>query len=376
MIHVLNILTDSNFGGAGRYLVNYLKHSDCSVYRFTVVLPKGSLLISEIQPLNIPIREVDGIAECSFSVATIETLRKVIREEDPDIVHTHGSFSGRVAARICGKKIVYTRHCAFAVPKYLKKGLGHITNGMVNNFFSDQIIAVSPAAAENLVDSGVDEKKITVMMNGSECIKRDSLEKRKQTRQQLGIQEGVFTAGILARLESYKGHMLLLDAAKELAEDGRDFCILIGGKGAEEETLRKTIREYGLEGKVLLLGFVQDIASILSILDVQLNCSYGTETSSLSIIEGMSMGIPTIASDYGGNPWLIDDNSNGLLFRSLDSGHLAEQMRKIMDDKDLLLEMQKNALAAYQSRFTGEIFARNIEAVYDKTLGKTGGSYE
>lgn len=376
MIHIMHILTDSNFGGAGRYLINYLKHSNRADYRFTVVLPERSLLIPEIAPLDIPVLEVAGIGECSFSVEATRALRKVIRELRPDIVHTHGSFSGRIAAKLCGRKIVYTRHCAFPVPEYLKKGPGHIANGFINQLFSNQIIAVSPAAAENLTEAGISEKRITIMMNGSEVIQRDSVQKQMETKRRLEIPEGVFVAGILARLESYKGHMLLLEAAKTLAEEKRDFRILIGGSGTEEAHIREKIHEYGLEDKVLLLGFVQNVASILSILDVQLNCSYGTETSSISIIEGMSMGIPTIASNYGGNPWLIDDKTTGLLFQNLDSEDLTVQIRRLMDDRTLLRRMQENALAAYHSRFTGEIFAKNIESVYEKTLGETGGSYE
>ena len=60
---------------------------------------------------------------------------------------------------------------------------------------------------------------------------------------------------------------------------------------------------------MLFLGFVQNVAEILSILDIQCNCSYGTEASSLALIEGMSLGLATVASDYGGNPWQVDDGA-------------------------------------------------------------------
>ena len=376
MIKVMNILTDSNIGGAGRCLINYLKYRDRNRFSVTVVLPRGSLLIPELKDLDVSVVEADGIAERSFSLDAIGTLKKIIRKEKPVIVHTHGSLSGRIAARQCGCKVIYTRHSAFPVPDYLKKGPGHWVNGAINNFFADGIIAVSPACKENLTDSGVSEKKITVMMNGVEPLIRSTPEDQEKLRTELGIPEGVFTAGILARLEPYKGHMLLLEAAKTLKQEGRDFRIIIGGSGSAESDIKKTIEELKLEDKVLFLGFVTNVPEILSILDVQLNCSYGTEASSIALIEGMSLGLATVASDYGGNPWQVDDEKTGLLFTSGNARALAEKVRRLMDDRALLRNLQENALAAYHSRFTGAIFAKNIESVYEKTLGETGGSHE
>lgn len=368
MIKVMNILTDSNIGGAGRCLVNYLKYCDRSRFDIRVVLPRGSLLIPEVEAVGYSVIEADGIAEKSFSREAIGALKEIIRQEKPDIVHTHGSFSGRVAGRQCGCKVVYTRHSAFPVSPKLKKGPGHWLNGVINSHYADSIIAVSPATKENLLESGVPEKKITVMMNGTEPVRVTSPEERAALREKLNIPEGIFTAGILARLEAYKGHQILLEAAKELKEEGREFRILIGGTGPEEETIRRKIEEMGLSDRVQFLGFVKDVSGVLNILDVQLNCSYGTEASSIALIEGMSLGLATVASNYGGNPWQVDDGVTGFLFENKNSHDLARKLARLMDDRKLLAQMRENALKAYNTRFTGQIFAQNIEAVYTKTL--------
>ena len=57
--------------------------------------------------------------------------------------------------------------------------------------------------------------------------------------------------------------------------------------------------EEGVEDVMSLLGFRSDVAALLSILDVQLNVSYGTEATSMALLEGMSLGLPSIVSDYG-----------------------------------------------------------------------------
>lgn len=368
MIRVLNILTDSNIGGAGRCLINYLKYYDRENFSVSVALPEGSALIPQLKALNTSVFEVPGIAEKSFSLGAISTLKKLIRREKPDIVHTHGSLSGRIAAKQCGVRVIYTRHSAFPVPEYLKKGPGHFLNGWINSHYADAIIAVSPATAQNLLDGGVPERKITVMMNGVEPLTPAAPEACRALRRQLDIPEGVFTAGIMARLEPYKGHMLLLEAAKRLKDEGRDFRILIGGSGSSEQDILDGIRDMGLKDRVLFLGFVENVSQVLSILDVQLNCSYGTEASSLALIEGMSLGLATVASDYGGNPYQVDDGITGLLFESGNAVALAETLGALMDDPTRLHQLQENAKTAYETRFTGAIFAANVEVVYQKTM--------
>ena len=143
MIKVLHILTDSNIGGAGRCLINYLQYYNKSRFDVKVVLPKNSKLIPEVEQY-IPVIAADNIAETSFSFASLKVLKQIIRAEAPDIVHTHGSLSGRVAAKQLGAKVVYTRHSAFPVPRYLKSGLGHRLYGLINAHYADRIIADQP----------------------------------------------------------------------------------------------------------------------------------------------------------------------------------------------------------------------------------------
>ena len=112
------------------------------------------------------------------------------------------------------------------------------------------------------------------------------------------------------------------------------------------------------------LGFRSDVAALLSILDVQLNASFGTEATSIALLEGMSLSKPSIVSDYGGNPWLVKDGDNGLVFPSGDSGALAAAMERLMDHPEQRQAMGRRARQVFEQRFTGQVFARNTEQVY------------
>ncbi len=368
MIKVLNIISDTNIGGAGRVLLNYMSRTDREHFDVSVAVPKGSLLKAPLEELGTTVYEVDGLADRSYHKDDVKQLMDLIRREDPDIVHTHGALSGRIAGRRCGKKVIYTRHSAFPVPAKLKYPPGRWVNKWVNEYYSDHIIAVSPATAENLTDAGISDKNITVMMNGVTPVARKTPEECDALRARWGIEPDDFVLGILARIEPYKGHMYILEAMKLLGEQGKKVRLLVAGTGAFEEELKAKTQEMGLSDRVVYLGFQSDVAAVLSVLDLQLNASYGTEACSMSLLEGLSMGLPAVVSTYGGNPWLIDDGEVGLLFENRNSAALAACIARLMDEPQTLERMKSRAIEVFSQRFTAEIFAQNTENVYYKVL--------
>lgn len=365
MIKVLNVISDTNIGGAGRVILNYLKYSDQSNFETSVAVPRGSLLKTPLEQAGAQVYEVDGMADRSYHKEDVKLLQGLVSRVKPDLVHTHGALSGRIAARRCQVPVVYSRHSAFPVPAKLRYPPGRWVNKFLNEHYADRIIAVSPATRDNLLEGGISPKKITVVMNGTAPLPQTTREDREALRLSLGIPEDAVVFGILARLEDYKGHLYLVEAAKCLKQRGRSgFRILIAGTGGFEAEVAKAVQDSGVEDVVMMLGFRSDVAELLNILDVQLNASYGTEATSMALLEGMSLGLPSIASDYGGNPWVVRDGENGLLFPSRDAASLAAAMEKLMDQPQLRAAMSRRAQEIFQSEFTGEVFARNTERIY------------
>ena len=139
--------------------------------------------------------------------------------------------------------------------------------------------------------------------------------------------------------------------------------MLVAGAGSFEPELRLRCADLPPE-TVTFAGFVEQVDQVLGAMDVQVNASYESETSSLSLLEGMSMGLPAIASDCGGNPCLIQDGENGLIFPARDSRALAAAIRRLMDSPELRAQMGLRAREIFQARFTGREFAKNVEQVY------------
>lgn len=366
MIKVINICSDTNIGGAGRCILTFLRYYDRSKFDVSVLLPPGSKLSGPVEELGTEVLVADSFADKSLSLGGIRSLYGVLGKNPPHVVHTHGAMSGRIAAKLRGCGIVYTRHSVFPVSGRLSKNPGKWINGRINECFSDAIIAVAEAAKENVVMSGVSTERVEVILNGVEAQPRVAENRAAELRRKYGISENDFVVGILARLEDVKGHGYLLEAAKQLKNEGRSIKVIIAGAGGIEERLKKEADHMGLGDTVIFAGFVTDVPEILGIMDVQINASYGTEATSLSLLEGMSIGLPAIVSDYGGNPGVISDGVNGLIFRQRDSAALTECIRKVMEDRELLDSLRIGSLKIFQSKFTAERYTRDIEKIYER----------
>ncbi|MCL2420519.1 MAG: glycosyltransferase family 4 protein [Defluviitaleaceae bacterium] len=353
---ILHILTDSNIGGAGIYLLNLLKSYDRDALTMEVVLPADSRLIPSVKALDVPVIEAPHIQDQSFSLKAVHTICHLFKERKPDLVNTHAAFSGRIAAKLLGIPVVHTRHYCISSFSFKQKLLGHISN-----FFSTMVIATSPEVADGLIKTGTNPFSIVTIFNGVPPVQTLSPEEKAAIRMQYGISDTAFVVSQVARLDPVKGHDHTLDAAKLLADDP-DIVILLAGDGPYENHLRRRIDEESIKN-VILTGFVEAVERIFNITDLQINASF-TETTCLALLEGMSLGLPSVATDGGGNPYVIAHESNGLLVPCGNGEALAQAVLKIKNDSGLYQQFSKGAAKSYHMQFTAEAMAHMIETLY------------
>lgn len=173
MIKVVHIISDVNIGGAGRYLINLLRCFDPSRVQSVVICPQGGQLFHELQQLGvniIPYPREKGDRSLDWSL--LWRFYRILRDEKPQVVHTHASLVGRWAARLARVPVsVMTRH--WSLSEVLPgQRLGHIKGmlrriGMTGNaLLSEAIIAVSQRLGEQLVAAGIPSQKVWVIHNG------------------------------------------------------------------------------------------------------------------------------------------------------------------------------------------------------------------
>ncbi|MBQ9133257.1 MAG: glycosyltransferase [Clostridia bacterium] len=367
MIKVIHVISDTNIGGAGTVLLTTLYNIDRSKFEVKVVLPAGSKLIPRIDALGFEHICTKGGSDKSLDLGAVSEYCRIFKAEKPDIVHTHAAMAARIAAFLCGVRVrIHTRHSTFAPRPILTRFPMRNICGFINNTLSTAMIAVSESTKENLTDMGANPKKIEVIINGAEPLRQVSAEEAADLRASLGIAPDDFVVGMSARLEEVKGHIYLIEAARILRERGvKNLRVLIIGTGTTEQMLREKVQEYHLEDCVLFPGFVSDVAPYIQIMDVIANCSFGTEATSMALIEAMSLAKPAIATDYGGNAYIIENGKNGYIIPQKSASNLAEAIQKLLGDPAKCREMSKVAYSKYICRLTGKIMTGKVEKMYE-----------
>lgn len=175
--------------------------------------------------------------------------------------------------------------------------------------------------------------------------------------------------GICARLESCKGHDTFLKMAQILLQrTDHPFRFLIVGEGTRRRELEKTAEHLGIANRVIFTGFVRDMAVVYRLLRVNVNCSEGTETSCLALSEGMSAGLPSVVSDYGGNAAMIGNSAAGFVVPMGDAFAFADAVQRIAEDRGLEATMKDAAYRRYLGCYTAREMSERVTRLYESLL--------
>ena len=368
---VVEAISDMGIGGAGILLLERLAQSDRARFSYHVLVPRGSALAERLRSLEgVTVWELDCRGDRSFSWGALLRAVRLLRYLSPDLVNCHGSLACRIAAWLCRVPCrVYTRHCAYEPKRWQTVFPGKWWIGKVQTMLSHRVIAVAEAAKKNLCDVGVPAERISVIINGVRGLRLVAEEEKERFRKSYKIPEDAVVVGICARLEPCKDHATFLRAAERLLERSDRYHFLIIGDGSLAESLRAEVDRRGMGAHVHFTGFVRDVAPLMSLLRINVNCSVGTETSSLALSEGMSLSIPAVASDYGGNPYMVRNGENGLLYPQRDDARLACAIARLVEDEALYARVSEGAYRRFREELNAEKMTKETEELYEKLLG-------
>jgi|LSQX01.3.fsa_nt_gb glycosyltransferase involved in cell wall biosynthesis len=361
MIKVMQVLSDTNIGGAGKWILNLLEYINKKEFDISVAIPRGSLLKKELEKQGALIIEIPGKGDSTFEASAVRYLYKYFKENKIDIVHSHASMSARIAGKLAGvKSIVYTRHC---MESKTEGRIGKLANKTINMHLSNKVVAVSKSVKENLILSGVPEHRIELIYNGVKPLNLNSEEKNQLVKANMGIEENEVVVGIVARLEEIKGHKYFIKAAHKVLKENPSVKFIIVGSGSLEDDLKKLTSELGINNKVIFTGHLEDTTDIVNIMDINVLSSL-SEALSLSLIEAMSLGKPCITTKTGGNPEVITGGLSGMLVSVKDEEALANSMLNLINNKDLREVMGKKGKEVMLDKFTVKGMTKKIENLY------------
>ncbi len=391
---VLHVITDTNIGGAGRYLLYLLPQPAFRGLDIGVACPDGELAgrldAAGIRRLNISGRDISHSPRLTMELAAL------IKEEKPDIVHTHGSLSGRMAARLRRVPVVYTKHGQVRIPN--ERGMlpprpgpfARFLNRIATRVLADRVIAVSEGVRRELEESGVSPAMITAILNGIDISPYKRRARRPSTRSsarssaraltqpptepstqsadgQDGTDRRSFLIGTLARLSPPKGIDTMIEAAKIVIASYPSVRFVIAGTGPLETDLSRKVRDLRLEPYVRMPGFVDDVPGFLAGLDLYVLPS-DTEGTPLALIEAMAAGLPVVATRVGGVPEVVIDGVTGLLVPPRQPKALAQAIVRLLVDPDLAKSMGASGRERAETVFDAKVTAEKTVEVYRDVL--------
>ena len=227
--------------------------------------------------------------------------------------------------------------------------------------WADCVICNSRAAADRLIQQGLNPERAVVIGNGlSPAAFADAVPIAPR-------RPDIFRVGIIARMNARsKNHRMLLEVAARLRHVLPNLEIVLVGDGPLRPELENMAEELGIRDRVQFLGERRDIPAILASLDVTVLPS-ASESLSNAILESMAAGVPVIANEVGGNLELLSEG-RGILVPPNDVEQLAAAVQQMAADVPMREKLSRIARRFAEENFTIDQMRRKHEELYAELL--------
>ena len=299
-------------------------------------------------------------------------LIRLFRAEHTDIVHSHDAYTsvyGTLCARIAGVRGVIASRRSWHSPHLQGRIL---RANRVAYRFAHRVVGNSPSVSR-LVESegGVSAARIVTIPNflDEEAFDPIPVPERRRMLDELGVPEGAFVVGIVARLSPVKDHGTLLRAIASLRERIPALrCVLIGD-GPERGAIEALASALGISDIVHLAGERTQPPNLHGLFDVSVLCST-TEAFPNSVLEAMAAARPVVATDVGGTPDAVHEGTTGLLVRPSDPSRLADAILRLYQEPALRAKLGNAAATAARAGYSADAVIRQVETLYTRLAGR------
>jgi len=380
-----HVCYDGSLHGGGRLFWNVLPQFCSDRFKVTACFLRATDTIREVfADCPVPVRFLN---KHKFDPTTLQTFLRLIKEEEIDVMHLHcyaASTFGRLAGLMAGVPTVvhdYDTEVYFPYPWYLwiaDAALARRTGGA---------IAASPMVRDFLIKKRrIERGKIRMLLHAIPVEKYAAIPESRVTkaRKSLGVKENTRIVGTVTKLGPQRGNECLLTAAREVLKAFPDVVFLLiykptrfhrlpsrkyvrgsavegGGPAAD---LQAMARELGIDGKVRLIEWPENLDDLVSACDFVVAPFLSERFSSVHLLEAMAAGKPVVATDVGELREVVKAGVNGYLVSPGNVAELAQKVLKLLTDPEELDRMSRQARAESQ-RYSARAYARSLEGLYE-----------
>jgi glycosyltransferase involved in cell wall biosynthesis len=351
-MHILHTEWSDGWGGQEKRIYTEMLGMRARGHEVTLATRSSCQLGVRAADAGIPVVHLPFCGK--FDFGSVRQLRKLIRNEEIDVVNTHSgidSWVGGMAARLAGCVLVRTRH--LNIP--LKRNWHNFVH-----FLPQRIVTCGEEMRNTLICSqDFPSAQLASIPTGIDFSTFRASQPRSTVRAALGIAENAFLILMVAVIRSVKRHEVAIRAFQRFQATVPDAVLVLAGEGPLAAVMQQLCEELCVADSVRFLGHRDDIPDLMQAADMLLLTSR-SEGVPQAVTQGLGMGLPVLATAVGGVPELVIDGETGLLAPAEDIKALATGMAHLHDDVALRARLgaagHTHALAHY-----------SIEAMLDAT---------
>lgn len=318
-------------------------------------------------------------------------LKKLIKDFKPDIVHTHAAKPGalgRLAARAAGVPVVLHTFHGHVFHSYFGAAKSKIFI-QIERFLarkSDAIIAISEQQRKELTEDFriAPPAKFHLVPLGFDLdrFQSNQEEKRKQFRDEFGLDANTIAIGIIGRLVPVKNHGLFIRAVHDVSKrTGKKIRAFIIGDGDARPALEAQIQQLGAafatpntqhqtpNAKPLFTftSWRSDVDVINAGLDIICLTSFN-EGTPVSLIEAQAANKPIVSTRVGGIADIVQEGQTALLSDVEEEKGFADHLLRLVEDDELRARMGQNSRGHVMERFSYQRLVRDMSQLYYQLL--------
>ena len=386
-IKVLRIINRFNIGGP-TYNATFLTAFLGPEYETLLVggLPEegesDSLFILEkygVKPMLM--KELVRNPSISSDRKAYKKLKQIIKDFQPDIVHTHAAKAGalgRKAAISCNVPVVIHTFHGHIFHSYFGKVKTTIFKTIERRLAakSDAIVAISEIQKYELskVHRIVDANKITVVPLGFDLIPfRDKrISDREEERKKYDLDDNVVAIAIVGRLAPIKNHQYFLEVIEAvLYRTTNKIKVFIVGDGTEKKLIELKVKEISKShpNVIQMTSWIEDIGTFNAAMDV-ICLTSKNEGTPVSLIEAQAAGIPVVTTDVGGVRDIIIEGETGHVVPLDRQDLFIQKLLDLIVNEKKREKMSQNGWNHVEQKFHYMTLVQNMEKLYSRLLAE------
>jgi len=294
-------------------------------------------------------------------------LFSFVKEKNIDLIHAHRSEDHLLNAFIAKKlKIPLLRTLGDVRPPK-----DNYINRWLHFKATDYHISSSESNLTRYYSTWPDFKpNCSVIPGGIRSEEIFKIEENQELHKQFDLPEDSKVVGIIARLSPVKDHATFIMAASLVLENIPEAVFLISGIEVEitRNDLKALSESVNLNSNILILDRHEPVNELLSVLDVGVIASKGSEVISRVAMEYLATGVPVVATDVNVLPEIIENERNGFIVPSENPYEMSEAIVKILQDNDLKEKISQQNQSDFKNKFDINVVANSVLDIYNSLI--------